>query len=431
MNFRQQTLILVIAFIFFTSQACSISRSVSKSQEAEITKSTAVELWADSYSIAMGQCTVVHWRTTGGPVKINNIDVDANGDSKSCPTVTKEYELVVGEGPILKRIVIDVLPYGKPAKTGSSEENQVQSHPTLDFWADRTIIDRGECTILHWRATGGDVWIREQGYPPESEMEVCPSETQEFFAEVGDQLVVKSLIINVQSGGVQNSAAQPQQPATGNQNNQASNIPKPAFAIKDVQLSFESGAYTGAIAAITTNGAGKVDWRWEWKFGVACHGELVFSAAATKTAKCDMSPQDTGKMDFFLEIDNHRVHYGSVELPSANADLSITDLFADNMPQGNALVRITNRGPEPIEGLDVKLHCTALPEPLPGVIAPADPITIEIILMKINQSRGQTKEFDTTLDVDFDLFAYKINCRIDPGDGDPITSNNEYSEVLP
>jgi hypothetical protein len=431
MTIRRILIVMTIATSITTTLACSVTRTVSEAPEKmEIAaEKITLELWADNTTITKGQCTVVHWRTTGGPARINQIAVDPSGDSESCPTETKEYVLLVGDNLGSKRIVINVQAGGSQSSGGAQPQAQNQSQPSLDFWADRTTINKGECTTLHWRASGGGVWIGEKGYPPVSEMQVCPAETKKYTAEVGDQFAVKSLVITVQGGGAQAPAAQPQQPSTNNQNNQSNSSPKVVFAVTSVKLSFEPGADSGVIAAISTNAAGKVGWAWYWKGSVACHGGLEFSAAGTKTARCPVSGGKGGTMEFYLWQPIQQL-YGSVNLPLINIDLAVNDIFPDNMPRGNVFVRITNRGPDAGNGQEMVLNCQAILTPLPGMIAAADPISVKLKLIN-SQSKGETKEFDTTIDVDSDSFSYMITCNISHDYADSNSANNYYRESIP
>ena len=57
-------------------------------------------LWADSESIQAGQCTVLHWTTTGASrVELDSETVSGSGDRQVCPNITKHYNLrATGDG---------------------------------------------------------------------------------------------------------------------------------------------------------------------------------------------------------------------------------------------------------------------------------------------------------------------------------------------
>jgi hypothetical protein len=109
------------------------------------------------------------------------------------------------------------------------------------------------------------------------------------------------------------------------------------------------------------------------------------------------------------------------------ADLAVTDLFADKLPQGKVFVRITNNGPDSLTNASATLTCTEGRTPVgggPGSASTASgPITI-------NLNPGQTVTLDTGISVNTSQFKYNIKCTISFM-LDPKDSNNSYSENVP
>lgn len=54
----------------------------------------SADFWADTNTLSPGQCTTMHWRTSGATlVNIDGENVGPNGDRQICPRVTKKYSL--------------------------------------------------------------------------------------------------------------------------------------------------------------------------------------------------------------------------------------------------------------------------------------------------------------------------------------------------
>lgn len=185
------------------------------------------------------------------------------------------------------------------------------------------------------------------------------------------------------------------------------------------------------IATITTNAAGKVSYVWGYLGSFYLPGVLDFSAAGTKTASVPIHLKTPGTVEFYVYQPDRQLA-GSIKLPAIpdSSDLAVTDIFPKKLPRGMVYVRITNRGPDSGSGQIMGLRCKALLTPLPGVFAGADPISAYVQL-KNTQSKGETKEFDTSIDVDSDSYSYVVTCSIFHDDSDPNPANNQYSEAIP
>ena len=421
---------MAIAVCLLTALACSVSPAVPKT-------TGKMEFVAEKTTIEQGDCVNIFWDVEGGAnVKLNNEVVQLTATRYVCPDAATTYVLSAdfANNTELRKITIQV------NKKAAAPTVQSQVKPSLDFWADKTTISKGECTMLHWRATGGGVWIGEKGYPPESEMEVCPAETQKYTAEVGDQFAVKSLVITVQAGGEPAPAAQPQaQP----QQAAAQQPPNPVVPKQEPPLSFTFSPKSGYVGDYITFSMNQVlkDFfvYYEGKdvsvFGGSTKEFSVHVPFICKDGYFRIHDRKTGKDTYSKEL------FHVIPRPHLTYDLAVTDIFPDNQPRGNVFVRITNRGPDTGQGEQMDINCNALITPLTGVIAAADPISVNLGFAS-GQTKGQTKEYDTTIDVDSDSFSYMITCSVkyeiyelrncrEPGSGDPNPSNNQYSEAIP
>jgi hypothetical protein len=115
---------------------------------------------------------------------------------------------------------------------------------------------------------------------------------------------------------------------------------------------------------------------------------------------------------------------------TVTADLAVTDLFPDNLPQGEVYVRIANNGPGSLAGRRVWLSCSAVrTETIENT---HDTIEIEPRWVTLNLTSGQTAAFDTTLAINTYGYSYRVTCSISPEDFvDPNSDNDTYVEDIP
>ncbi|MBM3153662.1 MAG: hypothetical protein FJZ96_15910, partial [Chloroflexi bacterium] len=74
----------------------------------------------------------------------------------------------------------------------------------ITFTAERTSLQAGECTFLHWEVTGGfGVTVNDQPVDKIGQMEVCPSETRgyELKVDIGTHMETRTVEITVGGAG--------------------------------------------------------------------------------------------------------------------------------------------------------------------------------------------------------------------------------------
>jgi hypothetical protein len=110
------------------------------------------------------------------------------------------------------------------------------------------------------------------------------------------------------------------------------------------------------------------------------------------------------------------------------ADLAVTDLYPDSLPQGEVYVRITNNGPDSLANISVELDCSGTAYLAQGgtVAVATFPQTISVSL-----TPGQTAAFDTTIPVDTTQATYQLICSIQVGFKDDVPGNDSYTEWIP
>jgi len=115
------------------------------------------------------------------------------------------------------------------------------------------------------------------------------------------------------------------------------------------------------------------------------------------------------------------------------ADLAVTDLFPDNLPQGNVWVRVTNNGPATLSNTQIEMKCNSHGTPLSN-IPPWSHVEAPW-QHTVSLQPGQTATFQTHMTVDTGKYAYDAKCTaVPPSQGatfsDPNWSNNAYSEQI-
>jgi hypothetical protein len=110
------------------------------------------------------------------------------------------------------------------------------------------------------------------------------------------------------------------------------------------------------------------------------------------------------------------------------ADLAVTDIFPDSLPQGSVFTRITNNGPDSLANTTVLLGCsyvatTSTLQTWTKANAPS--------FTTVSLNPGETKEFDVKMSVDNSCTKYDVTCEVQVAFYDANKTNNSYSETIP
>jgi uncharacterized cupredoxin-like copper-binding protein len=129
---------------------------------------------------------------------------------------------------------------------------------------------------------------------------------------------------------------------------------------------------------------------------------------------------------------NNNIYTEIIESPTQvhliQADLAVTDIFPDSLPQGDVYCRITNNGPDTLQNVSVQLvtYVTAFPLPSGNII----PETSHTTNVTVTLQPGETGEFDTDVNVDTDNYWYYVTSEITLPMLDPIPGNNIHTEQV-
>ena len=141
----------------------------------------SINLRADNTKLKEGECTILRWDVDGAKsVYISDGKqeggVSAHGSAQICPKETVTYRL-------------------RAIRWDNYEERRelqikVEKGPgTINFWADRLDINKGECTTLHWQVTSARrVFLNqgqgEQQVGSDGSLQVCPASTNSYTLRV-------------------------------------------------------------------------------------------------------------------------------------------------------------------------------------------------------------------------------------------------------
>ncbi len=108
------------------------------------------------------------------------------------------------------------------------------------------------------------------------------------------------------------------------------------------------------------------------------------------------------------------------------ADIAVTDIFPTRQPHGQFHVRITNHGPGALRNVKVNVSCSAeRTDKNNGQLSSGGNRNFTVTL---NLQPGQTRSYNTGLNLDMNVFAYLVGCQVHPGFNDPNLGNNVFAE---
>jgi hypothetical protein len=131
-------------------------------------------LRADSNYINQGQCTTIRWDIDGVMAVFfveNGVESGVGGhDSRNvCPPQTTTY--------VLRVMYMDGSTTDYPITINVNPTGDY----TMNFWADDTNIDAGQCTTLRWDVRNVQaVYLNGEGVPGVSQRDVCPTQTTTY-----------------------------------------------------------------------------------------------------------------------------------------------------------------------------------------------------------------------------------------------------------
>lgn len=137
----------------------------------------SINFRADNTNIKEGECTVLRWDVDNAKaVHLSDgqqeSGVSGHSSSQVCPRDTTTY-------------VLRVTRWDNQDERREVTINVQKGPGTIKFWADRTDINKGECTNIHWQVTEAkkvylDLGQGEQQVDPSGSTQVCPVSTTTY-----------------------------------------------------------------------------------------------------------------------------------------------------------------------------------------------------------------------------------------------------------
>ncbi len=133
-----------------------------------------ISFTAERTTLNAGECTGLNWKVENAiAVHLGGIAVNKQASQQVCPAATQTYKLRVFDlngGETERTLTLQV----NPAATAQ-----------IDFRADSTTLNAGECTTLHWDIEQvREVYLDGQGVTGHNSKKVCPSATQTYTLKV-------------------------------------------------------------------------------------------------------------------------------------------------------------------------------------------------------------------------------------------------------
>ncbi len=333
---------------------------------------------------------------------------------------------------------LQLSPQPPPGQPLEQPPQNIPGELQISFTANRTNLQPGECATLQWNIQGSGFFgvdLNGQKVNPAGLQQVCPKETMLYFLNVdtGKTVVRREVVIKVESGAAlpppSSSSAPPPTTSPG-----CPGAPVIAFftanpssiaAGQSTTLSW--GAVSNAISASIDQGIG----------GVATPGSMTVKPV--KTTTYTLTATGCGG-SVTKQVTVNVTGFAITPLPAIpsatptpiiahliSADLQVTDIFPETLPQGKVFFRVTNHGPDALTNTSVPFACSEEHQPIGGGSSSASGSTGTIT---INLKAGQTGAYDTKISINTNQFKYYVSCTI-TYTFDPKPGNNSYGEKIP
>ncbi len=146
-------------------------------------------------TVGRGGCTTLAWNTTAvSRVFLGENEVSVNGSQQVCPQETTNYALraYTEDGNLIEQsvtvTVIEVTP--TPSQ-----------FVTINFYADRLLINQGECVNVFWNVSGAlQVFFQGAQVSPLGSQQSCPTTTTTYALRVftvDNRIIEQTVVVSV------------------------------------------------------------------------------------------------------------------------------------------------------------------------------------------------------------------------------------------
>jgi len=396
-----------------------------------------VEFEVERTELLPGECTMLWWHMEGGfAVALNGDRVEREGEREICLKETASFILEVDKGDSAEIREITIVVAEVPGEQPPGEE-PIDEEVRIEFFADRTDLQPGECTVLFWNAEGGfGAYLNGEPVERSGELEVCLDETMAFVlgVDMGEEMEAREIEIVV--GGMPGEEPQPESPPSGDGTSGSTSGGTTSGGCSGAPVISSFGASPSTIKAGETS---KLEWGpvtngntselvqtveiYPGIGSVGSPGSVMVNPTATTTyALTGTGCGGTSTKQVTVNVSGS----GSSSSGSFSADIEPTDIYPGNQPQGQFHVRITNHGPGTINNLQITVNCSTQAtdkNTLKSAPGKASQFTITQ-----SMKPGETHSHPTNLTLDFNTFSYIVECEVTPSFTDPNPGNNKYGE---
>lgn len=393
-----------------------------------------------------GECTMLWWHVEGGfGVHLNGEDVEPAGEREICIEETTLFVLDVDVGreeAEVREIEINVAEFPE-------DEPPENDEVWIEFFAERTEVSPGECTMLFWATEGGfGAYLNGEPVEREGELEVCLDETMFFVlgVDLGEEMEAREIEIHVE--GMPGDEQPSESTSSGGSTSSSTSSSSSGGTSGGTSSGGCPGApvissFTANPNTITAGQSSKLEWgpvtngntselvgTVEIYPGVGKVGSpgstMVSPTATTAYALTGTGCGGSTTKQVTVNVSGGGGSSGSSGGGSFSADIEPTDIYPGNQPHGQFHVRITNNGPGTINNLQITVICST--DPTDKNTGKSDPGKVSQFNVTESMKPGETHSHPTNLTLDYNTFSYVVECELKPSFTDPNMNNNKYGE---
>jgi hypothetical protein len=305
---------------------------------------------------------------------------------------------------------------------------QPGNHVTIVFYAEDEVLNKYDCSMLHWEVTGGyQAQINHEDVDPAGSMLVCLEETTtyELCVDIGEEWECREATIVIDT--VEDPGAEPE-------------VTEPTATSPPLPI---VGLQQATLEVVNSSGAILCDVFKSPDGGTTIHG--LFEGQLHPGEGIAFQLETPGDYVIWVkDCHNNIFHEESFLLPRSGhsinvqplvLDLKITDLYPESQPIGDLWLRLTHMGHARNVHTWADIVCDLYPTVQIGPNTWTNGVPIhQSVRVDSPANPGETLSYNTGIYLNMNATTYNTTCQIvgvGPGFIDPNPGNNSYEETLP
>jgi len=406
-----------------------------------------IEFEVDRNEMHPGECTLLWWHVEGGfGVLMNGEPVEPGGEREICLEESAIFTLEVDLGDTAEVRDIEIVVGEFVEEEHPPGDDPPDEEVQIEFFADRTDLQPGECTMLFWNVEGGGFGTFLNWEPVEraGEQEVCLDETMGFVlgVDMGEEMEAREIEIVV--GGIPSDGS-PLESTTGEEGSSGETTTGTSSGTTGGTTSAGCpgqpviSSFTANPNTIITGEASKLEWGPVTNGntselvglveitpgigGVGSPGSVWVNPTVTTTYTIKGTGcGGTSTKQVTVTVSGS----GGTSSGSLSADIEPTDIYPGNQPHGQFHLRITNHGPGTIVNQKITVDCFT--QTTDKNTLKSGPGTTALYTITQSMKPGETHSHPTNITLDFNTYSYIVECTLKPDFTDPKPGNNTYGE---